>query len=154
MNIFKEFYTSNKGRLFGYILKRTGNPSLAADITQESFAKYLGAYGQSSPTSSLLYTICRNLIADHFRKQRPEEPLADYHQLTGMNQEEKVILREETKRVLQAMEQLDEMDARLLRLVVGSNLSYKEISRITMLSEANVKVRIHRARVQLKNILE
>jgi RNA polymerase sigma-70 factor (ECF subfamily) len=153
MTLFKDFYTSQKDRLFGYILKRTGNPSLAADLAQESFVKYIGTYGQSSPTSALLYTIGRNLITDHFRRQRPEEPLEEHHQLAGMTQEEKVILREETRLVLQAMEQLDVADAKLLRLVAGSNLSYKEISRITHLSEANVKVRIHRARMQLKNIL-
>lgn len=153
MNLFKDFYTSQKDRLFGYILKRTGNPSLAADLAQESFVKYIGSYGQESPASSLLYTICRNLITDHFRKQRPEDTFADHHQQTGMNQEEKMILREETRQVLQAMNQLDAVDARLLHLVAGSNLSYREISRITHLSEANIKVRIHRARIQLKNIL-
>ena len=153
MNFFSDFYTSQKDRLFGYILRRTGNPSLAADLAQESFVKYIGAYGQSRPTTSLLYTICRNLITDHFRKQRPEDPLEDHHQLAGMNQEEKVILREETRQVLQAIDQLDVVDAKLLRLVAGSNLSYKEISRITHLSESNIKVRIHRARIQLKNIL-
>jgi len=153
MTLFKDFYTSQKDRLFGYILKRTGNPSLAADLAQESFVKYIGSYGQSSPTSSLLYTICRNLITDHFRKQKPEEPLSDHYHQAGVNQEDKVILREETRRVLQAIEQLDVVDAKLLRLVAGSNLSYKDISRITHLSESNIKVRIHRARLQLKNIL-
>jgi len=153
MNLFKDFYTNQKDRLFGYILKRTGNPSLAADLAQESFVKYLGSYGQESPTSSLLYTICRNLITDHFRKQRPEDTFEDHHQQVGMNQEERMILREETRQVLLAMSQLDTVDARLLHLVAGSNLSYREISRITHLSEANIKVRIHRARMQLKNIL-
>ena len=154
MNRFRDFYTSQKDRLFGYILRRTGNPALSADMMQESFTRYLGAYGQERPTPSLLYTICRNLIADHFRKQKPEIPLADHHFLAGTSQEESVILREETRRVLEAIEQLDDVDARLLRLAAGSTLSYKEISAKMKMSEANVKVRIHRARLQLKNILE
>jgi len=153
MSRFTQFYTSQKDRLFGYILRRTGNPSLSADMMQESFARYLGTYDRSKPVPSLLYTICRNLIVDHYRKQRPEESLADHHGQSGTDQEEKVILREQARRVLEAMEQLDPVDRRLLRLATGSNLSYREISRITKLSEANVKVRIHRARLQLRNIL-
>lgn len=154
MNSFIEFYTSQKDRLFGYILRRTGNPALSADMMQETFARYLGSYGKAALTPSLLYTICRNLMVDHFRKQKSEEPLADHHQLHGVNQEDRIIQREEARRVLAALEKLDAVDARLLRLAVGSNLSYREISRLTHLSEANVKVRIHRARMTLKKILE
>jgi len=153
MSRFTQFYTSQKDRLFGYILRRTGNPSLSADMMQESFARYLGTYGRSRPVPSLLYTICRNLIVDHYRKQRPEESLADHHGPSGMDQEEMVILRQQARRVLAAMDQLDPVDRRLLHLATGSNVSYREISKRTNLSEANVKVRIHRARMQLRNIL-
>jgi RNA polymerase sigma-70 factor (ECF subfamily) len=51
------------------------------------------------------------------------------------------------------MAQLDQEDADILALVPSSDLSYKEISRISGISEANVKTKIHRTRLKLKKIL-
>jgi DNA-directed RNA polymerase specialized sigma24 family protein len=38
--------------------------------------------------------------------------------------------------------------------VVSSGLPYREIARIAGTSEANVKVRVHRARVKLKKMMK
>jgi RNA polymerase sigma-70 factor, ECF subfamily len=55
---------------------------------------------------------------------------------------------------LSAMQQLGETEREALALVVSSNMSYREIAEITNTSEQNVKVRVHRARVKLKQIIE
>jgi RNA polymerase sigma-70 factor (ECF subfamily) len=41
-----------------------------------------------------------------------------------------------------------------LNLVVSSDMSYREIAEIHHTSVQNVKVRVHRARVKLRKILE
>ena len=154
MQKFKNFYISQKDRLFGYLLRRTGNYHLSADIMQETFAKYLEVYNQASPNPALLYTISRNLLVDQFRRQRPETEYKENHHLKSDCQEDEYILKEDSRRVLAAIQQLEPTDADILALVVGSTMSYKEISRITGISEGNVKIRVHRSRVKLKKILE
>ncbi|MBN4058763.1 hypothetical protein JYT18_00875 [Desulfocapsa sp. AH-315-J15] len=41
----------------------------------------------------------------------------------------------------------------MLSLVVSQDLSYKQIAEMTGTSEANIKVKIHRSRLKLKEIL-
>jgi RNA polymerase sigma-70 factor (ECF subfamily) len=70
------------------------------------------------------------------------------------NQEHALIIREEYRRVIGAMQKLKEDERDILSLVVGGDLSYREIADLTDQSEANVKVKVHRARVKLRDILQ
>jgi RNA polymerase sigma-70 factor (ECF subfamily) len=51
------------------------------------------------------------------------------------------------------MQQLEPEERDVLALVVSNDLSYREIARITGISEGNVKVRVHRARVKLRKMM-
>jgi RNA polymerase sigma-70 factor (ECF subfamily) len=55
--------------------------------------------------------------------------------------------------VLAAMKHLEEDERDLISLVVSSDLSYREVAEVTGISEANVKVKIHRARKKLRNLM-
>jgi len=57
------------------------------------------------------------------------------------------------RRVLAAMQKLAPKERDVLSLVVSSDLSYREIARVTGTSEGNVKVRVHRARGKLRKML-
>jgi len=48
---------------------------------------------------------------------------------------------------------LDDLDRQLISLLATGTFSYKEIGRMLDISEANVKVKVHRARFRLKEIL-
>jgi len=150
VNNFKKFYTENKDRLFGYLLRKT----VAADIMQESFTRYLERYRDREQSPALLFTISRNLLYDHTRKNR-FDTLYD-EELHGINidQENAYNIREEYRRVLKAMQLLDDEARDILALAVSSGLSYREIAKMTGNSEANIKVKIHRSRVKLKKILQ
>ena len=151
MEKFTSFYKKHKDRLFSYLLKITGDYYLAADIMQESFTRYLERYGKEG-SAALLYTIARNAVIDSFRKQdRGTRSLEDRDHI-GRNQEEHYLVRDECRRVLSALQKLERDERDVLTLVVSSGLSYREIAGVTGLSEANVKVRVHRARLKLKKI--
>jgi RNA polymerase sigma-70 factor (ECF subfamily) len=62
-------------------------------------------------------------------------------------------VREDYRRVLTAMQKLAPEERDVLSLVVSSDLSYREIAKVTGTSEGNVKVRVHRARVKLKEMM-
>ena len=63
------------------------------------------------------------------------------------------MVRDEYRRTLSALQQLEKSEWDVLSLVVSSDFSYKEIAKIHQTSEQNVKVRVHRARVKLRGIL-
>jgi RNA polymerase sigma-70 factor (ECF subfamily) len=153
VNKIQDFYTRYKDSLFGYLLRKTGNYQLSADIMQESFLRYMESYENDESNAALLFTISRNLLVDQFRKLRPESEFDERLHYHDVNQEEEYMIREESRRVLAAIQQLDKDDADILALVVGSNLSYQEIGEITHMSEGNIRIKIHRSRVKLKKIL-
>jgi RNA polymerase sigma-70 factor (ECF subfamily) len=134
-------------------MRRTGNYHLASDILQESFTRYLEKYGAAGPNSALLYTIARNAVVDGHRKQGRDNPLCGEPAHNQDDPEANTMVREEYRRVLAALQQLGPEERDVLALVVGGELSYREIARITGTSEGNIKVRVHRARVKLRKIM-
>ncbi|MGD2014724.1 MAG: sigma-70 family RNA polymerase sigma factor [Desulfobacterales bacterium] len=153
MDDFKAFYRKHRDRLFAYLMRSTGDYYLASDILQESFTRYLEKYDKQGQNPALLYTIARNAIVDGHRKKTHDTQLADEHEQSRPNPETHMMVREDYRRVLAAMQQLEPEERQILSLVVSSSLSYREIARVNGTSEANIKVRVHRARVKLKHLM-
>jgi len=63
-------------------------------------------------------------------------------------------VREEYRQVLAAMQQLESDERDILALTVSSGLSYRGVAEIVGISEANVKVKVHRARIKLRKIVQ
>ena len=131
----------------------TGDYHLACDLVQESFTRYLKNYS-SFNNRALLYTIARNAALDAIRKQTIELLDTKDPEDHSKNPEMQVIDRQAFNRALQAIRQLDTSSRELISLVASADLTYREIGSILNISETNVKVRVHRARMKLKKILE
>jgi RNA polymerase sigma-70 factor (ECF subfamily) len=153
VNTFKDFYNRQRQRFFAYLVRRAGDYQLACDIMQESFARMYEKYTAEQFTPQLLYTIGRNLVLDALRKRRRNPSQTDDVEQPVDGQEHYLLVRDEYRQVLAAMRQLDDDERDLLALVVSSELPYRELAAMTGLSEANVKVKIHRARKKLRAYL-
>ena len=153
MNVFRSFYNDHKDRLFGYLLRKSGNYHLAADITQESFTRYLERYNEREYSPALLFTIGRNLLLDHIRKNRSNISYQEEEHGQSVDQEHIYQIHDEAKQVLTALQQMNDEERDILSLLASSDLSYRAIAQMTGNSEANIKVKIHRARIKLKKIL-
>jgi len=134
-------------------MRSTGDYYLSGDILQETFTRYLEKYGEERQNPALLYTIARNAVVDSHRKQRYDSPLSDEQEPSANNPETDMMVREDFRRVLAAMQELEPEERDILSLVASSGLPYREIAHISGISEANVKVRIHRARIKLKKMI-
>lgn len=154
MDVYGAFYIQHKPNLFSYLMRMTGDFELSGDIMQESFARHLKHYGKNGNNHvSLLYAIARNALFDHFRKQaRQTQIQQDLPDET--DEERQMMVREEYRRVLDGLQQLEADDRDIISLAVNGNLSYRDIACIVGTSESNIKVRIHRIRLKLKKILE
>lgn len=154
VNAYSQFYTQYKDRLYAYLLRMTGETQLAIDLVQESFVRYLGRYGsRDGGNRSLLYTIARNAALDAIRQRKTDAFEVDSCESPGNDPEQQVIDRQALARLLTAIGQLASPDRELVSLVATADLTYREIARILNISEANVKVRVHRARKRLRVIL-
>ena len=153
MSDFRIFYREHRDRLFAYLMRSTGDYYLSGDILQESFTRYLEKYGKQAPKPALLYTIARNAVVDGHRRKGRETSLSDAPDQSRHNPEARMMVNEDYRRVLAGMQGLGREERDILSLVVSSGLPYRDIARIAGTSEANVKVRVHRARVKLKKMM-
>jgi RNA polymerase sigma-70 factor (ECF subfamily) len=153
VNTFKDFYNRQRQKFFAYLIRRAGDYQLACDIMQESFTRLFEKYTAEQFTPQLLYTIGRNLVLDALRKRRHNPSQTDDVEQPVDGQEHYLLVRDEYRQVLAAMRQLEDDERDLLALVVSSELSYRELAAMTGLSEANIKVKIHRARKKLRACL-
>jgi len=153
VNDYGLFYKENKERLYAYLLRMTGERQLALDLVQESFVRYLGRYGRREYNKALLYTIGRNAALDAFRRQSATGFDPDNYQDFGADPEQRTIDQEKFNQTMSAIDKLAPLDRELISLVTTTDLTYYEIGRVLKISEANVKVRIHRARTKLREML-
>ena len=152
---FSLFYKKYKNRIFSYLLKRTGDYHHAMDITQEAFTRYFSRYRDQKDSQGLLYVIARHAAVDSFRKKKEDAVLSNE---AGASQtrtpEQQVAEKQKIEQIRRAISQLDPTDQELIRMVSLERLTYREIGKRLDYSEGNIKVKVYRARLRLKHILE
>jgi RNA polymerase sigma-70 factor (ECF subfamily) len=155
MTDIETYYRNSRQKLFGYLLRLSASYDLAADQMQETFLRYVEHYGRDDVKSSLLYRIARNMAFDSMRKNRRMSPLTDDMIDDRMPPDQNLSARAEFQDMLQAMQQLKTDEREILALVSGDDhLTYQDIGKIMGISEGNVKVKIHRARVKLRELVK
>jgi len=154
MDAYSLFYTENRERLYAYLLHMTGDGQLAADLVQESFLRYLARYGKNKGSRPLLYRIARNAALDAARRPEAVGDVPESSRSPIPDPERQTVEREAFNRVLAALDQLPAAERDVLSLVVWGGMPYREIASVLKISEANVKVRVHRARNRLRAALD
>lgn len=148
-------FEQHKAGIFSYLMRMSGNYELSRDILQDTFARFLEHYSNRPAPASLLFTIARNAMVDHWRKSRNHSPFDEEqhhdHQPTA---EHGILIKESYRKMLDALKTLPEDEREVLSLAVSGELPYSEIAMIMNLTEANVKVKVHRARKRLREIIQ
>lgn len=154
MKSFEQFYQEFRGRFFAYLLRLTREPDLAGEIMQESFTRYLESYGDRPCEPRLLYTIGRNAALDTFRRRRRADAVDVETPDPEGDQEQRLVVKQNCRHLEQALDLLAPGERDMLLLAASGDLTYREIAEIAGISESNVKVRVHRARVKLRNLMK
>ncbi len=155
MNDFEKFYVETKNGFFAYLLKLTGNKDDASDILQDSYEKMLKKY-KDSPVKTLLYKIGYNLFIDNIRKSKH---ISDSNEQINYisskeNVQDNLIIQEKYNAVINIIGTLSANERNIISLITTGELSYKEIGQITGLNEQNIKVKVHRIRKKIKEIMK
>ncbi|MCB0629863.1 MAG: sigma-70 family RNA polymerase sigma factor [Saprospiraceae bacterium] len=130
------------------------NREEAEDVVQEAFLKAfrgLGRFRLQSSFATWFYRIVVNtsyhaLEKKKYRKTAPLDTLSVTDTAASNNSLQEVRQLERRKVILQVLNRMKPQEALLLKLYYLGEQSVKEISVITRLSTANVKIILHRAR--------
>jgi RNA polymerase sigma factor (sigma-70 family) len=143
-------------------LKLLKKPEDAEEIAQDTFVKAfqkLDTYEGKSKFSTWLYSITYNACVSELRKRRIEFKSLDDTRITEQDEMKmhdyyREVKKEDQEKYLNlALEKLPEDDQVLVTLYYYENQSMDEISTITGLTVSNIKVKIHRARKKMYEIL-
>lgn len=156
---FEEIYGKYRDMVYGYLYYMCREEELALDLAQETFLKiFLGMRkfrGECSEKTWCL-TIARNTFLTYARKKQPmllgEEIFENLEEEYRNLPEEQMIRREEGKVVREVLMLLTEDERTTLLLRDYEGLSYGEIARVLDLTEANVKVKLHRVRQKYRKL--
>ncbi|MFY0643982.1 MAG: sigma-70 family RNA polymerase sigma factor [Bacteroidia bacterium] len=142
--------------VFSLSLKLLKDRSEAEEVAQLSFIKAyesLKKYDGNAKFNTWLYRITYNTCLDRIRvlQRQQGNSIAD----TQPEQEQPIRLEQLEKKnaISAAIAELSELDQWIVILYYYEEKNMKEISHILDQSVANVKVRLHRSRKQLKNLL-
>jgi RNA polymerase sigma factor (sigma-70 family) len=148
-------YQQEMPRIYNYFRYRIGHGPLAEDLTAITFEKaWRGRWRyrrKLAAFSTWLFTIARNVAADHFRRPHSESPLDDLHQQTNSALVEETVQRkDEISHLAALLAQLPGRERELVAFKFGAELSNRKIARLTHLSESNVGTILNRVIQKLR----
>ena len=138
--------------VYRFILKNLRNEEDAKDMVQSAFEKMWVNRAQvnNEKCRGFLFTVAYNNMIDHIRKNKRVVLREDFEESakgSGTQQQN-------SKRVLhEALNRLSETQRSLVMLKDYEGYNYAEIGEITGLNESQVKVYLHRARLQLREYI-
>ncbi|MEO8472201.1 MAG: sigma-70 family RNA polymerase sigma factor [Chryseolinea sp.] len=156
---FRSLYEKYFKRIFVFVLHRTGDKALSADITSQVFLKALlniNKYkSKGLPFSAWLFRIALNECNDYFRKN-------NRHRIVTMDEEMVASLHEEItaehriedlKNHLPAiLEKLSAPDLQIIEMRFFEQRPFKEVADILGITETYAKVKVYRVLDKMKKL--
>jgi RNA polymerase sigma factor (sigma-70 family) len=143
-------------RIFNFLARMTMDRDLAEDLTQNVFLrmiKYRTSYRDGNRFQSWIYQVARNVFSDHYQATKNKfsdfvdvdkisDRMADHDEGEEQDEKEKLLHR--------SMAKLTEEQRELLVLTRFQQLKYEEVAAIMDTTVANIKVKVHRAIIKLR----
>ena len=151
---FRGLFERHSQDVFRFTLFLSGDPSLAEEITQETFVRawVTSAEIRGGTVKAYLLTIARNLFLAERKRTARQVAVDDAMTDPKPGPEAAVAGRMEVDAVLQALQALPEIERSALLMHVQDELPYAAVATALGLSIAAVKVRVHRARIKLRQL--
>jgi RNA polymerase sigma factor (sigma-70 family) len=149
---YNDCVSSYADNVYRFILKNLRHEEDARDVVQTAFEKMWRNREEIDPAKckSYLFTVAYHQMIDHIRKVKRIQLKDEFGENTSV--QDKPV--HNLKKVLEdALARLSETQRSLVLLKDYEGYSYDEIGQITGLNASQVKVYLHRARVQLKEYL-
>lgn len=143
-------------RIFNFLARMTMDRDLAEDLTQNVFLriiKYRTSYREGNKFQSWIYQVARNVFSDHYQAHKNKfsdfvdvekisDHMADREESDEQDEKEKILHR--------SMAKLTDEQRELLVLTRFQQMKYEEVAAIMDTTVANIKVKVHRAILKLR----
>lgn len=145
-------------RIYNYLLRMTGHPATAEDLTSEVFLrilKYRSSYRHQARFTTWLFQVARNLFLDHLEKRRPEDSCDDFPPAAasnGRHPEDLLQASQESRLIREALKRLPPRKREVLFLSRYRDMKYEDIAAIMGCTEGAVKILVHRSLKELREI--
>src|SRR5574341_253765 len=160
---FSELYSEYLPKVFAYVYGRVQDKEVSMDIVADVFEKaFVKKKSLRSPESfgSWLFTIARNEVSSHWRKEKPAARAAQeaafenelHHQPRGP--EETILHREKLDALSLLVRALPRREQEIIALKFDAELTNREIAQVLNTSEVNVRVTIFRALRKLRERMQ
>jgi len=161
---FGELVQKYQARLYNTLVHLVGRREEAEDVAQEAFVQAylkLDTFQQNSAFYTWLYRIAFNTAISRGRRKRPEVSVDQTRVLTGREPtdggeapHDRIEREESIRQVHQALAELSDEHRAILVLRELEGNCYETIADILDLPVGTVRSRLHRARAQLKDVLQ
>lgn len=168
---FVRVVDQQKDRIVNYLTRLTGERERAEDAAQETFIRFYQhrhRYREEGTLKAYLFRIATNLVRSEERRKNRWRLLEPIFSRGGSSPDgvhsqqlpserdpgRRALASEEQRQVTRAIAQLDLRYRAPLVLREIEGLPYSDIAEVLGLSEGTVKSRLHRAREQLRTLLE
>ena len=138
--------------VYRFIVKNLRHEEDARDVVQTAFEKLWRNREEvdAGKSKSYLFTVAYNQMIDHLRKVKRVYLKEEFREETRIHNRHIDNAREILN---EALARLSETQRSLVMLKDYEGYSYEEIGKIMNLNESQVKVYLHRARLQLKEFI-
>lgn len=154
----EDIYQQYAESLYYYLLRLSGSSSIAEELVQETFyrATISLSFYKNEEVRGWLFRVARNAYLDEWRKRQrwkwvpffEKEPM---HSPYGLPETE-VVNKELSEELAELLKMLPENYRTILYLREFAEFSYEELQGTLEMSEAQVKVTLHRARKRLEQL--
>ena len=146
--------------LFGFLFHMTRQKEASEDMLQNVFYRMLRSrhtFTGEGDFKTWMYFIARNVLKDHVKKTSRDPGFHDISELADkigadVRTDEQIERKLEIKALQQAMDTLSRDSREVLILSRFQEMRHEEIARVLDISVGAVKVRVHRANNQLKEL--
>lgn len=150
-NAYRALFERHHNRLYGYLIRRTRDPQVAADLFQETFLRVYRArrtWKPGRPFRPWIFGIAVNASRDHARKVRrlPAEVELGQGPVTRDRPDDRIHLESAIAGLPDTLR-----EAFLLGVVEG--FDHNEVAAQLDITPANARARISRARARLRDEL-
>lgn len=157
----RSFFDRHHAGVTSFLRLRLRDPGLCDEITSDVFFdvwRGASSYRGEAPVSSWLLGIARLKLLSAHRARGSRNALIPtapevIERTAGEDPEASLAAREELRRLLRLLSLLPERQRDVVTLAFLEQHSYEEIAQLLGISEATVKMRVHRARARLRDLM-
>jgi RNA polymerase sigma-70 factor (ECF subfamily) len=156
--LFEQAFERYYPAVFRYFRYRGADPETANDLASSTFEQALRNLSRYDPRKAQiqtwLFAIAHNLGINHWKAEKQTAPLDnDLPIPDDPALEQTLILIQDKKLILQALQSLDGRAREILALKFGGLLTNRQIAELKGLTESNVGVILYRSLLKLRILL-